>query len=122
MEEEKELEIKGRNLLTGLPENITISSDEIREALSEPLSHIVEAIKVTLERTPPELSADIIDSGITLAGGGALLRGLDRLIFEETGIPVYIAQSPLDCVVDGTGKLLENIEELHDVLEGGESY
>ena len=82
----------------------------------------MEAIKVTLESTPPELSADIIDSGITLAGGGALLRGLDRLIFEETGIPVYIAQSPLDCVVDGTGKLLENIEELHDVLEGGESY
>lgn len=119
--EEQELEIKGRNLLTGLPENITITSDEIREALSEPLSHIVEAIKVTLERTPPELSADIIDSGITLAGGGAMLRGLDRLINEETGIPVYIAERPLDCVVDGTGKLLENIEELHDVLNGNDN-
>ena len=120
-DEDKELEIKGRNLLTGLPENITISSDEIREALSEPLSHIIEAIKVTLERTPPELSADIIDSGITLAGGGAYLRGLDKLIHEETGIPVYIAEHPLDCVVDGTGKLLENIEELHDVLNGNDS-
>lgn len=120
--EEQELEIKGRNLLTGLPENITITSDEIREALSEPLSHIVEAIKVTLERTPPELSADIIDQGITLAGGGAMLRGLDKLINEETGIPVYIAERPLDCVVDGTGKLLENIEELHDVLNGNDVY
>lgn len=120
--EEQELEIKGRNLLTGLPENITITSDEIREALSESLSHIVEAIKVTLERTPPELSADIIDQGITLAGGGAMLRGLDKLINEETGIPVYIAERPLDCVVDGTGKLLENIEELHDVLNGNDAY
>ena len=119
--EEQDLEIKGRNLLTGLPENITITSDEIREALSEPLSHIVEAIKVTLERTPPELSADIIDQGITLAGGGAMLRGLDRLINEETGLPVYIAERPLDCVVDGTGKLLENIEELHDVLNGNDN-
>ena len=119
--EDAEMEIKGRNLLTGLPENITISAAEIREALSEPLSHIIEAIKVTLERTPPELSADIIDSGIMLAGGGAYLRGLDKLINEETGIPVYIAERPLDCVVDGTGKLLENIEELHDVLNGNDS-
>ena len=114
-DEDTELEIKGRNLLTGLPENITVTSEEIREALAEALSHIIEAIKVTLERTPPELSADIIDSGITLAGGGALLRGLDRLINEETGIPVHIAERPLDCVVDGTGKLLDNIEELQDV-------
>ncbi len=115
-DEDADLEIKGRNLLTGLPENITVSSEEIREALSESLSHIIEAIKVTLERTPPELSADIIDNGITLAGGGALLRGLDRLINEETGIPVHIAERPLDCVVDGTGKLLDNIEELAEVL------
>ncbi len=117
-DEDTELEIKGRNLLTGLPENITVTSEEIREALSESLSHIIEAIKVTLERTPPELSADIIDAGITLAGGGALLRGLDRLINEETGIPVHIAERPLDCVVDGTGKLLDNIGELQDVLNG----
>ncbi len=115
-DEDTELEIKGRNLLTGLPENITVTSEEIREALSESLSHIIEAIKVTLERTPPELSADIIDAGITLAGGGALLRGLDLLINEETGIPVHIAERPLDCVVDGTGKLLDNIEELSEVL------
>ena len=121
-DEDKELEIKGRNLLTGLPENITISSDEIREALSEPLSHIIEAIKVTLERTPPELSADIIDSGITLAGGGAYLRGLDKLIHEETGIPVYIAEHHLECVVAGQRRLLENIAELHDVLNGNDSF
>ena len=117
-DEDTTLEIKGRNLLTGLPENITVSSEEIREALAESLSHIIEAIKVTLERTPPELSADIIDAGITLAGGGALLRGLDRLINEETGIPVNIADRPLDCVVDGTGKLLDKMEELQDVLNG----
>lgn len=110
------MEIKGRNLLNGLPENIIITSAEIREALSEPLARIIEAIKVTLEKTPPELSADIIDQGITLAGGGALLRGLDRLINKETGMPVNIAESPLDCVAEGTGKVLENIEKLHDVL------
>ena len=110
------MEIKGRNLLNGLPENIIITSAEIREALSEPLARIIEAIKTTLEKTPPELSADIIDQGITLAGGGALLNGLDRLINKETGMPVNIAESPLDCVAEGTGKVLENIEKLHDVL------
>ena len=109
------MEIKGRNLLNGLPENIIITSAEIREALSEPLARIIEAIKTTLEKTP-ELSADIIDQGITLAGGGALLKGLDRLINKETGMPVNIAESPLDCVAEGTGKVLENIEKLHDVL------
>ncbi len=110
------MEIKGRNLLNGLPENIIITSAEIREALSEPLARIIEAIKTTLEKTPPELSADIIDQGITLAGGGALLKGLDRLINKETGMPVNIAESPLDCVAEGTGMVLENIEKLHDVL------
>ena len=116
MEQETEMEIKGRNLLNGLPENIIITSAEIREALSEPLARIIEAIKTTLEKTPPELSADIIDQGITLAGGGALLKGLDKLINKETGMPVNIAESPLDCVAEGTGKVLENIEKLHDVL------
>ena len=110
------MEIKGRNLLNGLPENIIVTSAEIRDALAEPLARIIEAIKVTLEKTPPELSADIIDQGITLAGGGALLRGLDKLINKETGMPVNIAESPLDCVAEGTGKVLENIEKLHDVL------
>ena len=122
MDEETSMEIKGRNLLNGLPENITIMSSEIREALSEPLSHVIEAIKTTLEKTPPELAADIIDQGITLAGGGALLRGLDRLINKETGMPVNIAESPLDCVAEGTGKVLEDIERLHEVLNDDSKY
>lgn len=113
---EPSMDIKGRNLLNGLPENITVTSEEIREALSEPLSHVIEAIKVTLEKTPPELAADIIDQGIMLAGGGALLKGLDLLIHAETGMPVKVAERPLDCVADGTGKVLENIDKLIDVL------
>lgn len=113
---EPSMDIKGRNLLNGLPENITMTSEEIREALSEPLSHVIEAIKVTLEKTPPELAADIIDQGIMLAGGGALLKGLDLLIHSETGMPVKVAERPLDCVADGTGKVLENIDKLVDVL------
>lgn len=113
---EPSMDIKGRNLLNGLPENITVTSEEIREALSEPLSHVIEAIKVTLEKTPPELAADIIDQGIMLAGGGSLLKGLDLLIHAETGMPVKVAERPLDCVADGTGKVLENIDKLIDVL------
>lgn len=110
------MEIKGRNLLNGLPENINITSDEIREALAEPLSHVVDAIKTTLEKTPPELAADIIDQGITLAGGGALIKGLDKLISRETGMPVYIAENPLDCVAAGTGRVLEETDKLREVL------
>ena len=106
-DDEGEMSIKGRNLLDGLPKNIVITSAEVREALAEPLKCIVDAIKNTLENTPPELSADIIDRGIMLTGGGAHLRGLDKLISESTGMPVYIAERPLDCVVDGTGKCLE---------------
>ncbi|MDF2567961.1 MAG: rod shape-determining protein MreB [Oscillospiraceae bacterium] len=119
-EEELKMDIKGRNLLNGLPENIGITSTEIREALAEPLSKVVDAIKVTLEKTPPELAADIIDQGITLTGGGALLRGLDKLVAEETGMPVHVAENPLDCVAEGTGKVLENIDILKDVLSGDE--
>ena len=122
IENEAQMEIKGRNLLNGLPENITVTSDEIREALAESLSHVIEAIKVTLEKTPPELAADIIDQGITLAGGGALIRGLDKLINKETGMPVYVAETPLDCVADGTGKVLEDIEKLHEVLNDDSKY
>ena len=122
MEQETDMEIKGRNLLNGPPENITVTSAEIREALAEPLSHVIEAIKVTLEKTPPELAADIIDQGITLAGGGALIRGLDKLINKETGMPVNIADSPLDCVADGTGKVLEDIDKLHEVLNDDSKY
>lgn len=121
-EEDSIMDIKGRNLLTGLPENISVNSTEIREALAEPLSHIIEAIKTTLERTPPELAADIIDQGITLAGGGALLKGLDRLVNNETGMPVTIAENPLDCVAEGTGKVLENIDKLQDVLNEDSKY
>ena len=120
-ENEPVMDIKGRNLLTGLPESITITSEEIRDALSEPLAQIIEAIKITLEKTPPELSADIIDSGITLTGGGALLKGVDKLINKVTGMPVHIAERPLDCVADGTGKVLENIDKLYDVLSDEET-
>lgn len=106
-EDEGEMSIKGRNLMDGLPKNITITSEEVREALADPLRSIINAVKTTLENTPPELSADIIDHGITLTGGGALLRGIDTLISENTHMPVYIAERPLDCVVDGTGKCLD---------------
>ena len=101
------MEIKGRNLVDSLPKNVTIHADEVRDALADPLVTIVDAIKSTLEKTPPELSADVIDHGIMLTGGGALLRGLDQLVEQETGMPVHVADSPLDCVVDGTGKCLE---------------
>ena len=102
------MNVKGRNLMDGLPKNGEVTSEEIREALSDPVSQIIDAIRSTLEKTPPELAADIIDHGIMLTGGGALLRGLDKLIEIETKMPVHIAQNPLDCVVDGTGICLEN--------------
>lgn len=115
-EGEDTMEIKGRNLIDGLPKNITITSEEIREALQDSLASVLEAIRVTLERTPPQLAADIIDHGITLSGGGALLRGLDSLISKETGMPVNVAENPLDCVAMGTGKVLEDIDRLKEVL------
>jgi rod shape-determining protein MreB len=115
-EEETEMEIKGRNLMDGLPKNIFITSEEIRSALADPLASIMDAIKSTLERTPPELSADIIDHGITLTGGGALLHNLDRLISQETGMPVHIADNPLDCVATGAGQVLDNIDLLREVV------
>ena len=105
--ENASVEIKGRNLVDGLPKNVRISAEEVREALADPLETIVEAVKSTLEKTPPELAADIIDHGIMLTGGGALLKGIDRLIAQETSMPVHVAESPLDCVVEGTGKRLE---------------
>lgn len=117
LDDEASLEIKGRNLVDGLPKNITVRSEEIREALSESLDKVVDAVKETLERTPPELSADIIDHGITLTGGGALLRGLDQLIQSETGIDVHVAENPLDCVAMGTGMVLDNYDLLGDVLD-----
>ena len=112
VEDEKTMDIKGRDLITGLPKTVTISEDQVREALREPVSSIVEAIKTTLEKTPPELAADIMDKGIMLAGGGALLQGLDILIEKETNMPVHIAETPLDCVVLGAGKALEDYDKI----------
>lgn len=106
-EGEGSIEVKGRNLMDGLPKNIEVSAEEIREALADPVNQILDAVRATLEKTPPELAADIIDHGIMLTGGGALLRGLDRLISVETKMPVHVAENPLDCVVDGTGMYLE---------------
>lgn len=120
MDEEASMNIKGRNLVDGLPQNIVIRSEEIREALEEPVQAIVDAIKETLERTPPELAADIIDHGITLTGGGAMLRGLDKLINSETGIDVHAAENPLDCVASGTGMVLDNVELLSEICADAE--
>ena len=111
-----EMEVRGRNLLNGLPENITITSEEVRDALYEPLCTVMDAIRETLAHTPPELSADVIEQGITLTGGGALLHGMDKLINRETGMPVYVAEYPLDCVAEGTGKILENLDEYEELL------
>jgi rod shape-determining protein MreB len=112
------MEVRGLHLLSGLPRTVTVKGPEIRESMAEPLSVIIEAVKRTLERTPPELAADIIDRGIMLAGGGALLRGLDTLISHETGIVVHVAADPLSCVVLGTGRVLENFKQLERVFSG----
>jgi len=113
---EEYMDVRGRDLITGLPKNLSISSSEIIEALKEPINAIVDSIKYTLEKTPPELASDIMDRGIMLAGGGALLSGLDKLIKEETGMPVSVAERPLDCVAIGAGKVLDEIETLKRVL------
>jgi rod shape-determining protein MreB len=106
------MEVKGRDLVKGIPITVSISSEEAREALSEPIKAIVEAVKTTLEKTPPELAADISDRGIVLTGGGALLKNLDNLISEETGLPVILSDDPLSAVVLGAGKTLDNIDLL----------
>ena len=116
-EEMLTMEVKGRDLVAGLPKTLEVNSDEIRDALQEPINAIVEAVRIALERTPPELSADIVDKGIVLAGGGALLKNLDILLREETGLPVLIADDPMSAVVLGSGKVLEEIELLRDVAE-----
>ena len=110
VQEEMEMQVKGRDQVMGLPKVITITSEEIREPLREPVSAIVDAVRVTLERTPPELSADIVDRGVVLAGGGALLRGLDKLLAKETGLHVTVSEDPLTAVVLGTGKFLEELK------------
>ncbi|MCL2761088.1 MAG: rod shape-determining protein [Desulfuromonadales bacterium] len=109
------MEVKGRDLVSGIPKTLEINSDEIRDALSEPVNAIVEAVKVCLERTPPELAADIVDKGICLAGGGALLHNLDMLLREETGLPVFVTEDPLSSVVLGSGKSLDELDLLRSV-------
>ncbi len=114
--EDATMEIRGRDLVTGLPKVLTITSTEVTEAIKEPVNAIIDAIKLTLEKTPPELAADIMESGIMLTGGGALLTGLDTLISLETGMPVNIAEDPLDCVAKGTGYALENLEKWANIF------
>jgi rod shape-determining protein MreB and related proteins len=114
--EVREMEVKGRNLAEGIPRSFTISSNEILEALTEPLNSIVGAVKQALEQTPPELGADIAEKGMVLTGGGALLRELDRLLVEETGLPVIVADDPLTCVVRGSGRALEQMDKLHGIF------
>jgi rod shape-determining protein MreB len=114
--EVREKEVKGRNLAEGIPRSFTISSNEILEALTDPLNSIVSAVKSALEQTPPELAADIAEKGMVLTGGGALLRDIDRLLMEETGLPVIIAEDPLTCVVRGSGKALEKMERLASIF------
>jgi rod shape-determining protein MreB len=119
---ERVMDVRGRDLITGLPRCTTITSSEIREAIQDPLNAIVESVKVTLETCPPELAADIMERGIVLAGGGALLEGLDQLLARETAMPVHIATDPLSCVVVGTGRVLEEIHSnpaLRKVLKSG---
>ena len=111
----KTVDIKGRDLVTGIPKTLEISSEEVMQAISEPVNAIVNAVKIALERTPPELAADIVDRGIVLAGGGALLKNLDKLLREETGLPIIVAESPLTAVVLGAGKALEELDLLREI-------
>jgi rod shape-determining protein MreB len=111
--EEVQAEVRGRDMLTGLPKTVVISSEEVRRALDETVSQIIDAIKSTLDKTPPELAADIMDRGIVLAGGGALLQGLDERLRHETQMPVHLAESPLTCVAVGSGRSLEEFEAIH---------
>lgn len=113
---EMSMEIRGRDLTSGLPETTTITSNEMQSAMQESIDKIVEVVKQTLERTPPELASDIMEKGIVLAGGGALIKNLDKLLSIRTEMPVYIADDPLDCVVKGTGKTLDDLERLKTVL------
>ncbi|OHX13521.1 rod shape-determining protein [Chromobacterium sphagni] len=114
--EVREMEVKGRNLAEGIPRAFTVSSNEILEALTEPLNQIVSAVKIALEQTPPELGADIAEKGMVLTGGGALLKDIDRLLAEETGLPVFVAEEPLTCVVRGSGKALEKMDKIGTIF------
>lgn len=114
--EVKNIDVKGRDLVTGVPKTITLTAQEVNESLLETISSIVDGVRVALENTPPELSSDLVDNGIVLAGGGALLKGLDKLIAKETGLPVRVADDPLFCVVNGVGKVLEELDFFKDAL------
>jgi rod shape-determining protein MreB len=116
LSEERTIEVRGRDLVTGLPKTLTLTSSEIRDALSDPVATVVDAVRMTLEKTPPELAADIMDRGIVMAGGGSLLRGLDRYLGQETDMSVYVVDDPISCVAYGTGKILEEIDTLKKVL------
>jgi rod shape-determining protein MreB len=116
LEQEMEIEIRGRDLIKGIPKTIKVSSLEIRDAIQEPIEAIVEALKQSLEKTPPELASDIVDRGITMTGGGALLRGIDALLRESTNLPITVADDPLTCVVLGTGKILDNLAAFEKVI------
>ena len=113
---EMSMEIRGRDLGNGLPRNVVVTSAQIQEAMKNSINEIVDIVKTTLEKTPPELASDIVEKGIVLAGGGALIKNLDKLLSQRTGMPVYIAENPLECVVKGTGKTLEDLERLKSVL------
>lgn len=115
LNEKQEMEIKGRDLVAGIPKTLLVNDEEIREALAEPVRTIVETVKIALERTPPELAADIVDKGIVMAGGGSMIRGLDLLLREETGLPIILAEDPLSAVALGTGKALDELELLRKV-------
>ncbi|MBI5393820.1 MAG: rod shape-determining protein [Verrucomicrobia bacterium] len=115
LEQELTMEVKGRDLVAGLPKTLTVTSQEVREAILEPVSQIVESVRIALERCPPELAADLVDRGVVLAGGGALLRGIDKLLAEETGLPVHIADDPLSAVAEGTGRVLNELHFLEKI-------
>ncbi len=121
-DKETSMEVKGRDLVAGLPKTLTVTSQEVREALMEPVNTIVESVRITLERCPPELAADLVDRGLMLAGGGALLRGLDQLLMKETGLPVHVAEDPLSAVAEGTGKVLNEIKFLRQVASSDRSW
>jgi rod shape-determining protein MreB len=115
LEEELVMDVKGRDLVSGIPQNISITSEEVRKAISEPVDSIVQAVRIALEQTPPELAADIVDRGIVLTGGGALLKGLDSLLREETSLPITVVEDPLSTVALGSGKVLDNLDVLREV-------
>ncbi|MBQ2916956.1 MAG: rod shape-determining protein [Clostridia bacterium] len=119
---ELSMEIRGRDLGNGLPRNVIVTSSQIQEAMKDSINEIVDIVKTTLEKTPPELASDIVEKGIVLAGGGALIKNLDKLLSQRTGMPVYIAENPLECVVKGTGKTLEDLERLKSVLIHARKY